>query len=875
MLDKTFNPKNFESKRYLQTEKFFSTTLDANKPTFTIMMPPPNVTGSLHLGHALTYTLQDILVRFKRQCGFNVLWQPGTDHAGIATQVVVERQLAKKNYTRQDLGRAEFLKKVWQWKEESGNTIVDQQRHLGLSADWNRSRFTMDEGLSQAVSKVFVTLYEQGLIYRSKRLVNWDPILKTALSDIEVVSQETKGHMYHIRYILSDDHNQSIVVATTRPETLFGDTAIAVHPDDARYRHLIGKQVCVPLTDRVIPIIPDDYCDSEKGTGAVKITPGHDFNDFVVGERHHLPQINILKEGTHFNDQTPIEFQGLSLEQGREKVIAFLAENALLVNIEPMTHMVPYGERSGAQIQPFLTDQWFLDTKVLAEPALKAVEEGRIRFVPEQWNNTYFEWLRNIQPWCLSRQIWWGHQIPAWYGPDHHVFVAEDESIAQAQANLYYGYSVSLQRDTDVLDTWFSSALWPFSTLGWPQDKTFLEKFYPTDVLITGFDIIFFWVARMIMMGLHFIKDVPFKTVYIHALVRDDKGQKMSKSKGNIINPLDLIDRYGADALRLTLATLASPGRDVKLGESRVEGYRNFITKIWNATRFLQLNKCYYNPRFDVHSCVQPLNQWIIHKLQNLSQEVHDHLETYRFDWAAQALYQFLWGHFCDIYIECLKPLLGEDQPSILQEETRQTAGWILGQFLKIAHPFIPLVTEELWQSFNPSAHLLIQSQWPIEKSSFDEKNIKEVEFSLSMVMEIRSIRGLFNLSPSLKIPLILTTGSEQNQSLKKHHIWIIHLARLERIEENQDENIQKEFIPLVIDKNTFFLRVGHLINLDSAYKILENKLENLTKEIEHLDRKLLNKAYQQAKPEAWLNDQTLWKNKQQEKNRLKNILHL
>ena len=873
MLDKKYDPQSFESLRYQQTEAFFSAHPDSPWPPFTLMMPPPNVTGSLHLGHALTYTLQDILVRFKRQCGFDSLWQPGTDHAGIATQMVVERQLAEQNISRQDLGRSAFLEKVWQWKEQSGNLITDQQRRLGISPDWARSRFTMDAGLSQAVTKVFVELYQKGLIYRAKRLVNWDPKLKTAISDLEVINQDVKGHMYHIRYALVDNPQESITIATTRPETLFGDTAVAVHPQDERYQHLVGKQVHLPLTNRLISIIADPYCDPTKGTGAVKITPAHDFNDFALGERHHLEQINILDANAHLNQNTPLEFQGLSILQAREKVIAMLAEQALLVNVEPITHPLPYGDRSGVQIQPWLTDQWFVNAKVLAEPAIAAVEKGDIRFVPEQWTATYFDWLKNIQPWCISRQLWWGHQIPAWYGPDHHIFVAEDEQAAAAQATAYYGHPVTLERDKDVLDTWFSSALWPFSTLGWPQDHTLLSRYYPTDVLVTGFDIIFFWVARMIMMGLYFQKDVPFRTVYIHALVRDEKGQKMSKSKGNIINPLDLINHYGADALRFTLAALAAPGRDIKLGAARVEGYRNFITKIWNAARFLQMNDCVYNPDFEPKNCQQPLNQWIVDKVIQLGQDVRHHLENYRFDWAAQSLYQFLWGHYCDIYIECLKPLLENSNDKIKQTETRQTAIWTLMEFLKISHPFIPLVTEELWQSLYPQApHLLIQSQWP-NHLPIPFSSLKSINAALHIVAEIRSLRGLLNLSPSLKIPLIFSGSRADSEELLSQQTWVLHLARLESIEVVPEQTQLDQGIPFVIGNNTLFLAIGHLINLKSVYDLLEIKLKTLNQEIDHLQKKLQNTAYQQAKPEAWQADSLLCQTKQQEQTKLAFIL--
>ncbi|NBT85251.1 MAG: valine--tRNA ligase [Alphaproteobacteria bacterium] len=869
MLDKTFSPQTFESKLYKETEKHFKADPSSLQNPFTVMMPPPNVTGSLHLGHALNCTLQDILVRFKRQTGFDALWQPGTDHAGIATQMVVERQLAEQGITRQDLGREKFLEKVWQWKEESGNTIVQQQRRLGISADWDRSRFTMDEGLSKAVIKVFVDLYNDGLIYRAKRLVNWDPKLKTAISDLEVLTQEVKGHMWHVFYPLVDNPNDGITIATTRPETMFGDTAVAVHPEDERYQHLIGKQVRLPLTDRILTIIADDYCDPTKGTGAVKITPGHDFNDFAMGVRHNLEMINILDANAHLNDFVPEPFRGLSIEKARLKTLEMLEEQGLLVKTEARMNTGQFGDRSGAVIQPWLMDQWYVDAKVLAEPAIKAVEDGKTRFIPEQWSATYFEWLRNIQPWCISRQIWWGHQIPAWYGPDNHAFVAESEAEALKQAEAHYGKATQLIRDADVLDTWFSSALWPFSTLGWPNQTPALVRYYQTDVIVTGFDIIFFWVARMMMMGLHFTGKVPFHTVYMHALVRDEKGQKMSKSKGNIIDPLHLIDKYGSDALRFTLAILAAPGRDIKLGESRVEGYRNFITKIWNAARFLEMNDCVYDPKFNPTLCKLPLNKWIISKTAKLSQTVYTSLQDYRFDYAAGALYQFLWGTYCDIYVECLKPSLSDGVSDKDKQETRDTAAWVLVEFLKLSHPFMPLITEYLWQEFYPSApHSLVESKWPsygkeTMDPAFENKDaVQEVDWGVQIVTEARSLRGLLNVSPALKVPLYFNGDDKLWKQLQNYLPWITHLARLADVSSDPHPTGS---VPFMIGENGFFLKLGDLIDMQATYKLLASKRDTLVKEIEHLQKKLQNEAYKQAKPDQWEEDNEVLAVKKQE----------
>ncbi|MDP3372198.1 MAG: valine--tRNA ligase [Candidatus Paracaedibacteraceae bacterium] len=838
MLDKFFNPQAVENRLYQKTEPFFACDKTVNRETYTIMMPPPNVTGSLHLGHALNDTLQDILIRYYRKKGKDVLWQPGTDHAGIATQIVVERQLAEEGLTRHDLGRDAFIDKVWEWKEKSGNTIVNQKRRLCISPDWERARFTMDEGLSRAVVKVFVQLHQEGLIYRAKRLVNWDTALQTAISDLEVETREQKGHMWHINYKVQGT-DTFITVATTRPETLFGDTAVAVHPEDERYQHLIGKMVHLPLTDRLIPIIADTYCDKEKGTGAVKITPGHDMNDFAVGQRNKLPLINIMDSKGLLIDPVPSEYVGLTFPKARAKVLAALEAQELLVKIEPITNQVPYSERSNVEVQPWLTDQWFIDAETLAAPALKAVEDGRTEFFPKNWENTYFEWMRNIQPWCISRQIWWGHQIPAWHAKDGRIFVAESQEEAQKQA----GSGVELTRDPDVLDTWFSSALWPFSTLGWPDKTPELDRYYPTELLTTGFDIIFFWVARMMMMGMHFMGEVPFKTVYIHALVRDEKGQKMSKSKGNIIDPLVLIDKFGADALRFTLAQLAAPGRDVKIGEARVESCRNFITKIWNAARFLEMNECTYDPAFDPAAAKSPVNQWIIKKTVEMINDVSREIEGYRFDLAAGALYHFLWGAYCDIYVECLKPLLTEPQ---IADETRKTAMWVLVQFLKASNPIMPMVTEHLWEEFvGADQPTLMEQSWP-ELSIPCSDAIKGVDWAVTFVQEVRSLKGLLGISGAIRVPLISQGSEKDNVLLTQHWAWISHLARLSDLENDG------KGVPFVVSGSTFVLAINDVIHTDDVKKVLQNKHDTLSTEVAHLSKKLTNEAFKNAKPDVW-----------------------
>lgn len=853
MLDKTFNPQAVEGQTYTAWEESgaFTCAPSSNKKPYTIMMPPPNVTGSLHVGHALTYTLQDILIRFKRMQGLDTLWQPGTDHAGIATQFVVERQLAEQGMDRQKLGRDAFIQKVWEWKVKSGDMIVSQQRRLGISPDWSRQRFTMDNTLSQAVTKVFVTLYKQNLIYKDKRLVNWDPKMQTAVSDLEVISQETKGNLYYIRYPLVDQEG-SILIATTRPETMLGDVAVAVHPDDERYHHLIGQHVHLPLSDRTIPIIGDAYCDREKGSGAVKITPAHDFNDFDVGRRHNLPLLNILDKSACLNESVPIVYQGLSIEKARTQVLADLEAFGLLDKIEPTIHAVPYGEKSGVQIQPWITEQWFVDAQTLAEPAIKAVEEGRTRFFPDHANAVYFEWLRNIQPWCISRQIWWGHQVPVWYGPDGHAFVEETEEHAKSAAVAYYGESVELTRDTDVLDTWFSSALWPFTTLGWPEDTLEMKRYYPTDVLDTGFDIIFFWVARMMMMGLHFTGEVPFRTVYIHGMVRDEKGAKMSKTKGNVIDPLTYMDKFGTDALRFTLAALAVPGRDVKLGESRIEGYRNFMTKIWNAARFLQMNECAYDEDFDPATCHHTANQWMRGQITLLATQIAKTLDTYRFDEAANHIYQFVWGTYCDYYLEFLKPLFKEES---VAPEARKTAAWAFVQILKIAHPFIPFLTEVLWKEFTHAQKgLLISQSWPLFEGTFlDPEANDEINWIVDMIDGIRSRRTEFNIPPASSLPLRVYEASPQIQDrLKRHEPILMRLGRLESIQSfTEAPPALKEAVQFIVGQTPLVLLIGNSIDIAAEIQRQHQELAKISAEIESCQKRLTNPDFiGKAKPE-------------------------
>jgi valyl-tRNA synthetase len=817
------------------------------------MMPPPNVTGSLHMGHALTFTIQDILIRYHRMTGKDTLWQPGMDHAGIATQMVVERQLAEQGLTRHSLGRARFLEKVWEWKADSGGTINRQLRRLGASPDWPRERFTMDEGPSVAVCKVFVDLHKQGLIYKDKRLVNWDPKLHTAISDLEVQSVEVKGHLWHIRYPIEGEDGRFLVVATTRPETMLGDSGVAVHPEDERYAALIGKHAILPLVGRRLPIVANDYADPEAGSGAVKMTPAHDFNDFAVGQRHGLEMINIFDANACLTDAVPEKYRGLDRFAARKAVVADLEAADLIEKIETITHAVPHGDRSGVPVEPWLTDQWYVDAATLAKPAIAAVEQGRIKFVPQQWENTYFEWMRNIQPWCVSRQIWWGHQVPAWYGPDDTVFVEETEAAAAKAARAHYGKDVPLRRDEDVLDTWFSSALWPFSTLGWPERTAELARYYPGDVLVTGFDIIFFWVARMIMMGLHFMGEVPFRTVYIHALVRDQHGQKMSKSKQNIIDPLELIDQFGCDALRFTLAAMAAPGRDIKLAESRVEGYRNFVTKLWNATRFCQMNGAALDPAFDPAACTQQVNRWAVGKIARLGKDLDTAFANYRFDEAASALYHVAWHDFCDWYIEFSKPIIaGEDAPAAA--ETRAAVAWALGQILHLLHPLMPFVTEEIWSQLGGAASgRLISAAWPVYGDGLiDAAAAAEMDWVIRLIGDIRAVRAEMNVPAAGRIPLLVKDADATARArLQAHGDIITRLARLDSIGD-AGKTVPAGSVQLVLDGATAILPLAGTIDLAQERARLQREVGKIDGEIAMLEKKLGNDSFvAKAPPEV------------------------
>jgi valyl-tRNA synthetase len=846
MLDKTYRPETVETRRYEAWERAgcFASDVDSSKRPYTIMMPPPNVTGSLHMGHALTFTLQDILVRFERMRGRDVLWQPGTDHAGIATEIVVGNQLAEQQIDKRALGREKFIERVWAWKAESGGTITRQLRRLGASADWSRERFTLDAGLSAAVRRVFVTLYREGLIYRDKRLVNWDPVMHTVISDLEVDNRETRGKLWHIRYPVEGEPGRFVTVATTRPETMLGDTGVAVHPDDERYADLVGKQVRLPLVGRLIPIVADEYADPEKGSGAVKITPAHDFNDFDVGRRHGLETINIFDRNAHVNEAAPARYRGLDRFTARQRVLADLEAAGLIDKVEDHTLMVPHHDRSGEIIEPWLTDQWFCNAAELARPAIEAVESGRTQFVPRQWENTFFDWMRNIQPWCISRQLWWGHQIPAWYGPDGRVFVAESEAEAAAAAAAHYGSNVALRRDEDVLDTWFSSGLWPFSTLGWPEQTPELQRYYPGDVLVTGFDIIFFWVARMMMQGLHFMAEVPFRTVYIHALVRDERGQKMSKSRGNIIDPLDLIDRYGCDALRFTLASLASPGRDIKLAESRVESSRNFATKLWNAARYAEMSGCALVPGFDPRRCRLTVNRWIAGAVRGCALAVTTALENYRFDEAAHHLYHFLWGTYCDWYLEFTKPILqGEDADA--RAETQATTAWALAQTLHLLHPLMPFITEEVWQQLGgESSGMLIVAPWPeLPPELHDPAAAAEMEWVVAAISAIRAIRTAVNVPPGARLPLLVKDADAAAAArLARHQEHFQRLARVATIA--AADAVPAGGVAAVIDGTTLIVQVGDVIDLAKERARLAREIGRLDADLARYGSKLGNPAF-------------------------------
>ncbi|MBE6445018.1 MAG: valine--tRNA ligase [Alphaproteobacteria bacterium] len=849
MLEKNYNPKDFEEKIYTKWEQNCDFVPDMSKNTeaYSVVIPPPNVTGVLHMGHALNNTLQDILIRYNRMLGKKVLWQPGTDHAGIATQMVVERNLAKDGISRHDLGREKFIETVWKWREQSGGTICKQLRRLGASCDWSRERFTMDEGLSRAVLKIFVSLYKDGLIYKAKKLVNWDSKFMTAVSDLEVVQKETVGKMYYYKYPIDGSDNEFVHIATTRPETMFGDTAVAISKDNEKLKHLIGKNAILPIVNRPIPIIADDHADPEKGTGAVKITPAHDFNDFEVGKRHDLPLINILNPDATLNENTP--FSGIDTQTARKLTIEKLEELGLMEKIEDHPMVIPYGDRSGVVIEPLMTDQWFVDAPVLAKEAIRVVEEGEMEFVPKSYEKTYFEWMRNIQPWCISRQLWWGHQMPIWYGPDGEIFCEESEAEAQEAANKHYGKAVELTRETDVLDTWFSSGLWAFSTLGWPDKTEYLDTFYPTSVLVTGFDIIFFWIARMMMMSMYVMKKVPFRKAYIHGLVRDEKGQKMSKSKGNTVDPMETIEKYGADALRFFMAAMETQGRDINMSEARVAGYRNFATKLWNAARFGEMNECKLAEDFNPDNCKYDVNKWIIAKARETTKQVTENLNNYRFSDAANAVYQFVWGAFCDWYIEMSKPIFyGED--AIAKSETRSAFAWVLDRILVILHPFMPFITTELWDNIAERNCSLIHMAWPTDKN-IDTNALNKIDWTIDLISAIRSLRAEMNLPAGTKLTVYIKDASEASkQQLTNFNDIICTLARLEKAEAYNGE-ISSDMAQAVFKEATLLLPLKGVVDFAAERERLNKELDVLNKNLEGYARKLGNPSFVERAPVA------------------------
>ncbi|MEY2700765.1 MAG: hypothetical protein RIQ52_1520 [Pseudomonadota bacterium] len=890
-MDKTYEPHHLEKRCYEFWEASGDFQPRGDGPAYCIMIPPPNVTGSLHMGHAFQDTVMDILIRYHRMKGHMTLWQAGTDHAGIATQMVVERQLAASGQTRHDLGREAFVDRIWEWKAESGGSITRQLRRMGAALDWSRERFTMDDGLSAAVRKVFVQLYEEGLIYRGKRLVNWDPVLHTAVSDLEVMAQEEEGSLWHLRYPLASGGG-CLVVATTRPETMLGDTAVAVHPEDERYRALIGQSVRLPITGREIPVIADDYVDQTFGTGCVKITPAHDFNDYAMGQRHDLPLINVLDSSARILplDDIPPAYHGLDRYEARKLLVEALQAEGLIDRIEPHKLMVPRGDRSGAVIEPLLTDQWYVRAQPLAEPAIRAVEDGRIRFVPENWSNTYFQWMNNIQDWCISRQIWWGHRIPAWYDPEGRVYVGLSEEAVRQQHDIP-GH-VLLVQDEDVLDTWFSSALWPFSTLGWPEKTPELEAFYPTSVLVTGFDIIFFWVARMVMMGMHFMGDVPFREVYIHGLVRDAEGQKMSKSKGNVLDPLDLIDgirledlvakrtqglmqpqmaqriekqtrkefaegipSYGTDALRFTFASLASTGRDIRFDLKRVEGYRNFCNKLWNAARYVVMNTEGLDAGFQGGDIEYSLpDRWIRSRLQRTIADVRTALEQYRFDLAAQAIYEFTWNEYCDWYLELAKVTLQSDVAA-LQRGTRQTLLEVLETLLRLAHPVVPFITDEIWRRIAPlcaiEGETVMRCVYPAPDETWASDDAElQMRWVMDVILVVRRIRGEMNISPGKPLTLLLNGGGEQEQIWAGHHAELIRrLARLESLSWVPSGEDEPEAAMGLVGELRLLIPMRGLIDRDSELARLEKEIQRLEKELPRLQGKLQDRAFLDRAP--------------------------
>ena len=887
-MDKTYNPKEIESRIYESWEDsgYFSPSKSGDP--YCIVIPPPNVTGTLHMGHAFQDTIMDIIIRYQRMKGNNTLWQVGTDHAGIATQMVVERQLERSGTSRQKLGREAFEKEVWKWKEKSGNTITQQMKRLGASTDWTREKFTMDENLVQGVTKVFVQLYEEGLIYRGKRLVNWDPVLQTALSDLEVVTSEEKGSLWHMKYPI-DGLDDYIVVATTRPETMLGDTAVAVHPDDKRYKNLIGKLVNLPLTDRKIPIIADDYVDQEFGTGCLKITPGHDFNDFDIGKKHDLEIISILDQSAKIIQSAPKEYKGLDRFDARRKIVEDIESLGLMQEIEDYILTIPRGDRSGAILEPLITNQWFLKMEPLAEPAITVVKNGELKFVPENWSKTYFEWLENIQDWCISRQLWWGHRIPAWYDNEGNVYVGESESEVREKNNIKN--SIALTQDEDVLDTWFSSALWPFSSLGWPDETYDLKTFYPTNVLVTGFDIIFFWVARMVMMGLKFMKEIPFKEIYIHGLIKDKNGQKMSKSKGNILDPIDLIDGisledllekrvqglmqpemekriiddtkkefpngipdFGTDALRFNFAIQASTGRDIRLDLRRVEGYRNFCNKIWNASRFIKMNTNDFE-LLDINDANgHAIDQWIQSKFAGTIDEIERQFNQYRFDLAATAMYEFVWNDFCDWYIELAKTLINDPEISDSQKDyTKNNLIKMLDAILRMLHPTIPFITEEIWQSLNEDnkRRSIMKADFPSSNDwRVDDEIVANTEWLKNIVSSVRQIRSEMNIPPNESIKIIINDASNtDSKRLESLGSFILNLASVESItQKDTSDDIPKSAFAL-LNQMKIYIPLEGLVDIEEEKARLEKKLVKLNQELKSVQDRLSNNTFVEKAP--------------------------
>ena len=825
---------------YWENNKLFQPKENTNK--FSIVIPPPNVTGSLHMGHALNNSIQDLLVRFHRMNNYETLWQPGTDHAGIATQALVERKLEKDGIKKNDLGRDKFIEKVWEWKKEYGDIIINQLKKLGCSCDWSRNAFTMDENLSKSVLKVFVDLYKKNLIFKSKKLVNWDTVLKTAISDLEVDQREVNSKLYHIRYPIENSED-FITIATTRPETMLGDTAIAVNPSDERYKKVVGKFVIIPLVGRKIKIIEDEYADPEQGTGAVKITPAHDFNDYEVGERNNLEIINVFTEDGKINENAPKEFIGLDRFEARKQLLKKLKENNFFVEEENIKNKVPYGDRSNSIIEPYLTEQWFADAKKLSIKAKEIVNNKSTNFFPENWSKTYFQWMDNIEPWCVSRQLWWGHQIPAWYGPDGKVFVEYTEEEAIKEAKNYYKKDVALKRDEDVLDTWFSSGLWPFATLGWPNQTDYLKKFYPTTVLVTGFDIIFFWVARMMMMGMAFLEKEPFKDIYVHALVRDEKGQKMSKSKGNVIDPLDLIEKYSADALRFTLLSMASPGRDVKLSEDRVKGYRNFLNKIWNANNLLKQNDCNFDEIEKPKELKVNINKWIISEYYSINNQIKQNIKDYRFDEAARNAYQFVWHSFCDWYLELSKTILYSDDKSSI-EEVKKVSAYIFREILIILHPFIPFVTEEIWLNNKldkDSSDYLMLANWSEEKP-LESNEYNDVSNIIEIITSIRSFKNEIGVSPGSLIDISLAnTNSKTQDFFNKNEIVLKKLGRISNI---LLEDQKKSSASLIIKGELYKMYFEQDVDIKTIKDTLLKKHSKIKDEMDKINTRLSNKSF-------------------------------